>query len=451
MNNYLKLTKDSRASSYNFHIKLNILLLFIIFVNTPNIYNQTLTADKIYKKVSDAVVVILAYNSSNKLSSQGSGVVINNKGYVVTNFHVLAENDRLEILHNKEIVPYVDIIGIDVQKDILILKIEEEKLPSIKIGDSKNLTIGQRIYAIGSPMGFENSISEGIISGLRSSGEMGKNVIQITASISPGSSGGAVVNDKGELIGISTFTVSESQNLNFAIPIDDILGIEIKSYSQNKIYKKYEWYSKGIDEFTNGNYKEAIKYFTIFIKEYPFDEGAYNDRGIGKVRLGDYGGALQDFNKAIDLNPDLAVAYKNRGNLKLTLEDYKGAMQDFNNAISVNPNYAEAYLVRGVLKANLSDNLGALQDINKSIERNPNDSFAFTSRGLVKSFLKDYKGALQDFNKAITINPQNANAFLNRGLVKGRLGDKSGACLDYSKAGELGAMEAYDYISEDCN
>lgn len=72
-------------------------------------------------------MVILAYDSNNELSTQGSGVVINDKGYVVTNYHVLAGNDRLEVLHNKDIVPYVDIIGIDVEKDILILKIDDKK------------------------------------------------------------------------------------------------------------------------------------------------------------------------------------------------------------------------------------------------------------------------------------------------------------------------------------
>ena len=170
--------------------KLNIFLYSFLLFYSTNIYCQTLSAEQIYKKVNDAVVVIHAYDYNNHLSKQGSGVVINEKGYVVTNYHVLAGNDRLEVLHNKEIVPYVDIIGIDVEKDILILKIEEKKFPAIKIGDSKSLIIGQRVYAIGSPLGFENTISEGIISGLRSYEESGKNFIQITASISPGSSGG---------------------------------------------------------------------------------------------------------------------------------------------------------------------------------------------------------------------------------------------------------------------
>ena len=205
-----------------------ILIVSYIFIYLPNIYSQSLTAEQIYNKVSDAVVVILAYDYNDELATQGSGVIINDEGYVVTNYHVLAGNERIEVLHNKEILPFQDIIGIDVEKDILILKIENNKIPAMKIGDSKTINIGQRVYAIGSPLGFENTISEGIISGLRNYDEIGRNFIQITASISHGSSGGAVVNDKGELIGISTLTAEEGQNLNFAIPIDDVLDVELR-------------------------------------------------------------------------------------------------------------------------------------------------------------------------------------------------------------------------------
>jgi hypothetical protein len=226
--------------------KINIYLFTLHLFYSPNTYNQTLTAEQIYKKVNNAVVVILAYDYNNKLSEQGSGVVINDKGYVVTNYHVFSGNNRLEILHGTEIVPYVDIIGIDVEKDILILEIEAKKFPPIKIGNVKSLKIGQKVYAIGSPMGFENTISEGIISGLRNYNESKRDFIQITTSISSGSSGGAVVNNKGELIGISTFTIKEGQNLNFAIPINDVLEVKIDSYGKDDKRIDYELFKKGV-------------------------------------------------------------------------------------------------------------------------------------------------------------------------------------------------------------
>src|ERR1039458_4265532 len=173
----------TRKTPSNYTFRLINLFFSLFFIYCSHSYGQSLSAEQIYKKVSGAVVVIHAYDDNDELSKQGSGVVLNDKGYVVTNYHVLSGNKRIEILHGKEIIPYVDIIGIDVDKDILILKIKSKKFSSVKIDNSKSLNIGQRVYAIGSPMGLENSISEGIISGLRSYDELNRNFIQITASI----------------------------------------------------------------------------------------------------------------------------------------------------------------------------------------------------------------------------------------------------------------------------
>ena len=431
--------------------RINIYFFALLLFYSPDIYNQVLTAEQIYKKITNTVVVVHAYDNSNELVKQGSGVVLNDKGYVVTNYHVLAGFDRLEILHGDEIIPYVDIIGIDVEKDILILKIEAKKFPAIKIGDSKKLNIGQRIYAIGSPLGFENTISEGIISGLRSYEEYEKKFIQITASISSGSSGGAVVNDKGELIGISTLTAKEGQNINFAIPIEDVLNVEIGSYSKNDSYKDFEWFNKGLDAYKKGDYQKAIKYYTYFIEEYPNYSGAYINRGNAKDDLEDYRGAIQDYNKEIEINPSNDFAYNNRGFVKSKLEDYRGAIQDYNKAIEINPNNDFAYHNRGIAKKILEDYRGAIQDFNKAIEINPNYVNAYINRGNAKTKLEDYKGAIQDYNKAIEINPDDALAYSNRGSAKHELGDKEGACLDWSKAGELGFDKAYDMIREYCN
>jgi len=406
-----------KNSYRSYFLRLNVLILSSLFLLYGRLNSQTLSAEQIYEKVKDAVVVILAYDYSDELAAQGSGVVLNDKGYVVTNYHVLSGSERLEIMHGEEIIPYVDIIGIDVEKDILILKIEERKFPAVKVGDVKELKVGQRVYAIGSPMGFENTISEGIISGLRSYEELSKNYIQITASISSGSSGGAVVNEKGELIGISTLTVRDGQNLNFAIPIDDVLSVEIGSYSKNDAFKDFELFDKGLNATKRGNHIDAIEYYSLFIEKYPNMAGAYINRGFEKCDLMDFESAIEDLNIAIELSPFSGTAYLNRAFAKYKLSDYRGAIQDCNNAIEINPYDSEAYY----------------------------------SRGTSKNKLKDYLGAIKDFNKAIEINPNDAEIYYNRGIAKYKLGDIYGACLDWSKSGELGNYNAYETIRENCN
>jgi tetratricopeptide (TPR) repeat protein len=433
-----------------FRLYLLKVLITLLFFPYGKINGQSLSVERIYEKVKDAVVVIYAYDYSDELAAQGSGVVINDKGYVVTNYHVLSGCERIEIIHGEEIIPYVDIIGIDVEKDILILKIEDKKFPYVKIGDVKSLKVGQRVYAIGSPMGFENTISEGIISGLRSYEELSKNYIQITASISHGSSGGAVVNDKGELIGISTLTAEEGQNLNFAIPIDEVLNVEISSYSKNETFKDFEWISKGLKAYESGNNSDAIKYFSKFIELQPSYFEAYYNRGTVKLKMADYRGAIEDFSKAVEINPYDEDVYYNRGIAKENLEDFSGAIKDLTLTIDINPYYWSAYYIRGLCKHKLDNYYEAILDYTKAININPYFE-AYYNRGLAKRKLEDNIGAIQDYTKAIELKPSDPATFYNRGLAKYYAGDKYGACLDWSKAGELGDDDVYDLIREYCN
>jgi len=395
--------------------------LFLLFCNA-NIYSQNLSAEKIYKKTSDAVVVIQSYNDKDELIKQGSGVIIKDKGYVITNYHVIAGSERIEISHNKKIIPFSDIIGIDVNKDILIIKIGKIKVPTLKICGSNSLVVGQKIYTIGSPLGFENTISEGIISGLRNHGEMGRDFIQITASISPGSSGGAVVNDKGELIGISTLSARDGQNLNFVIPIEDVLSVDLHSYSENNAYKDYEWFYKGSNALEKDDYNNAINYFTNFIDKYSNMEGGYY----------------------------LEIAYWGRGCAKGNLNNVNDAIQDFNKAIEINPNFQAAYYSRGIAKGRLGEYKNAIQDYNIAIQINPKDASSYSARSSAKVVLEDFIGGLQDIDKAIEINPYSAIYYKQRGLAKSLLKDKNGACLDWSKAGELGDYQAYELIKKYC-
>jgi tetratricopeptide (TPR) repeat protein len=381
-------------------LSFHFLAFSFLLLSSINLFSQSLSAENIYEKVKDAVVVIYAYDYNDEIAKQGSGVVLNDKGYVITNYHVLSGCERLEIMHGNEIIPYIDIIGIDVEKDILILKIDTKKFPSVKVGDVKSLKAGQRVYAVGSPMGFENTISEGIISGLRSYDELEKNYIQITASISSGSSGGAVLNDNGELIGISTLTIKDGQNLNFAIPIDEVLNIEIDSYAKENAFKDFDLFYKGYNAEKEGRHNDAIKYYSQFINNYPNEDISYYNRGLSKYNLSDLRGAIQDFSKAIEINPY----------------------------------FFEAYYNRGVAKYNLGI----------SYYQKDNYSEIENGRKIVKS-------AKQDLDKAIEIDNKKAIAYYYLANVKYLLGDLEGACQDWSKAGELGYDKAYEAIREICN
>lgn len=311
--------------------------LFFFIVPSLN-YSQELTPEQIFEKVNPSVVVVMSYDSRGNLISQGSGVVFDSRGYVVTNYHVMAEGINIEIENKGRTIEDIAIIGIDIQKDILILKIPENIFPALRIADASNLKPGQRIYAIGSPYGLENTITEGIISGLRLLDKFGREFIQISASISSGSSGGAVVNTYGELIGISTMTIEGGQNLNFAIKVNEFQEISLKHFTENDI-QNYNLFYKGFKAIENGDYQSAVKYFTDYIRENKENANAYYNRGYVYDELGEYSKAISDLTKAVEINPIFAEAYCTRGVVFYKLNEYSKAILDYTKAMSINPNF----------------------------------------------------------------------------------------------------------------
>ena len=162
----------------------------------------------------------------------GSGVIVSKDGYIVTNNHVVGGADKVEVRLSDERVFPAQIIGTDPKSDVAIIKIQEQGLPAITIGDSSALRIGSFVLAVGNPFGLEQTVTMGIISALGRSG-LGitdyENFIQTDAAINPGNSGGALVNMKGELIGINTAILSRtggSVGIGFAIPINLVMSIK---------------------------------------------------------------------------------------------------------------------------------------------------------------------------------------------------------------------------------
>src|SRR4030095_16195592 len=156
-----------------------IFLLFYSGLFGSRIYSQDeLSAEKIFEKVDNSVVVVMAYDKEGNIY-QGSGVVIDKKGYIVTNQHVCKDANRIELKHYGKEIKNVEIYKSDEVKDIMVLKINDSFLTPISLGNSSSLKTGQRVYAVGSPEGYENSISEGIISGFRTDDNNAK-LIQMT-------------------------------------------------------------------------------------------------------------------------------------------------------------------------------------------------------------------------------------------------------------------------------
>jgi S1-C subfamily serine protease len=160
---------------------------------------------------------------------QGSGFIIDHEGHVLTNYHVIADARQVEVtLHNRKKYR-ASVVGTDRSHDLAIIQIKAPELQPMALGDSRNLQVGQKVYAIGNPFGLSGTLTSGIVSSIRSvqepDGVTIDEAIQTDAAINPGNSGGPLLNSHGEVIGINTMIASnpgvgQSAGIGFAIPIN---------------------------------------------------------------------------------------------------------------------------------------------------------------------------------------------------------------------------------------
>ncbi|MFH1613317.1 MAG: trypsin-like peptidase domain-containing protein [bacterium] len=183
----------------------------------------------------------------------GSGLVIDKKGYILTNEHVIRGAEEIIVTFKNGKKYKGTIIGQDKNRDIAVIKIKEHNLPIAKIGNSNDLMIGEWVVAIGNPFGLENTVTVGVISGTnrslraeKNTSEIFENLIQTDASINPGNSGGPLVNVLGEVIGINTAIYQNAQGIGFAIPIDTAKKIVEKIINYEKNYEKVKEVFLGI-------------------------------------------------------------------------------------------------------------------------------------------------------------------------------------------------------------
>lgn len=388
----------------------NIVKAFILFLSLSSIiYSQG--ADEIFANVNDAIVVIEAVDFDGSKSKSGSGVIIKDKGILVTNFHIFAGNEKLTIKHKDAEIKYTEIIGFNVEKDVLVLKLEDINCSQIKVGNSGDLKVGSKVYAIGSPMGLENTLSEGLVGGFRKfeKKENDLEYIQITAPISPGSSGGAVLNSNGELVGISTMGYKEGENLGFAIRIEDALNVDLGEYADKVKLEAVNYFFKGKHLYEDTQYDKSVEFYTKYIERVPGDAKGFNFRGLAYLQMQEYDKALKDFNQSAKLDPKYMAPLLNKGDLNYKMGEYENAIKDFTKIIKLQPDLVGAYYARGLAYMKEKDWSEAVDDFSTVVKKDKDYLEAYINRGISNFYNERYGEAIDDWKKAISLQPSLAN------------------------------------------
>lgn len=287
-----------------------------------------------------AIAKILVYDSKGQQIATGSGVFISADGKLVTNFHVLEDAASFQAkLYTGAFYAFKNLVGINKHYDLAILQFDAKEVPYIKVNYNVKAKSGESVYTIGSPMGLESSLAEGIISNPeRKKGDM--DLIQFTAPISSGSSGGGLFNLKGNMLGITSsslqgdLTNNFAENLNFAVPIKYVqkamTGEDINFTENSPDYL----YSQGV---IYENKKEYDKAVTSFLKALQIDDkyaNAYVELGQTYYETGQFDKEVTVLESAVNLIPDdpdvfssLAAAYEDVGNYDAAIVNYKNTLK----------------------------------------------------------------------------------------------------------------------------
>ncbi len=265
---------------------------------------------ELVKRIGPAVLFVQTYDGKGKKLALGSGFFLSPEGVFVTNFHVLRGASGAEVKSGSgRTYKVAKVLAEDKRGDIMIGIIESsgDKVPYLPV--RKELPVrGDRVIAVGNPLGLEQTVSDGIVAAIRSVNPFGE-VIQITAPISQGSSGGPVLNLKGEVLGLSTFYKEGGQNLNFAVTGAKILSLKYGA-GQTMEERGIQWLMEAKTLTEQGrqlrekkNYKKAAAYLLEAMDIKPDYADPAFEMGVVLLLNNQYGDAVKFFNKAISLEP----------------------------------------------------------------------------------------------------------------------------------------------------
>jgi serine protease Do len=216
-----------------------ILLLLVIAMSTQNARSTNkgshLDVPAISQEANGKVVSIVMSDKDGHPIAQGSGFLVSKDGQVVTNYHVIKNGSSAVIkFPNGAFFAVEGVLASDKDRDVAVIKVHGNDFRMLALGDSDRLQVGEEVVAIGSPLSLESTVSNGIVSGIRTVEEEGGKFLQITAPISPGSSGGPLFNMAGKVVGITTSHLRNGENLNFAIPINDVKPMLAARFSKTR-------------------------------------------------------------------------------------------------------------------------------------------------------------------------------------------------------------------------
>jgi tetratricopeptide (TPR) repeat protein len=429
---------------------------------------------ELVKRIKPSAVAIETFDAKDNTLARGSGFFIASDR-IITNRHVIERASRvvIHLVDGKKFLAR-GVIAIDGEGDLALLKVEipanlAVPLPIVRSAPQE----GESIVVVGNPYGLEGSVSNGIVSAVREISGYGK-IIQITAPISPGSSGSPVVNMAGEVVGVATLQAAEGQSLNFAVPAERISQLrinDVQSFTslsaetqKNKRSAAERLYSQGLAQLSRDDYARALPYFEKATETDPNYAEAWYQAGYCYGVLGRHAEALKASRQAARLRPEWAATFVNIGASSYSTGQYKDAVEAYRQAIRLDDSNADTQYSLGMTfgKKNRTDeeilayrravaikpdHAAALEKLGMAYFKQKRFAEAVTAFEALKTYRPDgktynYLGesyleigktdeAVEAFNSAVGYNPDLEKARYNLGRAYIKAGNRDMAQVQY--------------------
>ena len=453
------------------------ILCAVVFLFAPlvRVQSQDLLPELV-RRIKPSAVAIETFDSRGEKLSRGSGFFIA-VDRVVTNRHVIDNAFRAEVhSYNGSVYPVRGVIAVDAEGDLALLRVEA---PANQVRplllDKTSPQEGESVVVIGNPFGLEGSVTNGIVSAVRDIPTFGR-IIQITAPISPGSSGSPVVNMQGQVIGVATLQITGGQSVNFAIPSERISQLQsgallslsdlVATTGRNKRAKAVQSFRDGLSFLSKDDCENALPYFEKAVESDSNYAEAWAQAGFCREKLGRHADAIEASKKAVNLRPS-SESYFNIGLANYYLKQYRDSAEGYRQSIKLDPyNAADAYYALGLVYRDWGrpdDEIQAYkqairlrQDYTSAYERlgsrylkskkypeavdvfkqisvlKPGDANAPNSMGEAYLEMGKLPEAVEAFRQAIRLKPDFGKAYYNLGRSQLALGNRDGALEQYN-------------------
>ncbi len=277
------------------------------------------------KRARPAVVTIVVYDRRGRELGFGSGFFVSPRGEILTNHHVIegASSAKARTADGR-MLPVQIVLADDSKSDLArLLVLSDDDSPYLPIAADRP-QVGEHVVVMGSPLGLDQTVTEGIVSAVpeqrAGQSDLEPATLQITAAISEGSSGGPVLNLRGEVVGVATAFMREGENLNFAVPLERILTLD-KNHPRTFVQWRHprrpssadDYYLEGLASWRIGDCSIGLDFFKKALEKQPRFAEAWWGRGLCLIEDGRQNDAIAAFDRAIELRPDFASAHYDLG------------------------------------------------------------------------------------------------------------------------------------------